>query len=373
MVYTKFIGVAMKYLIINSVVGCGSTGKIVYNLYNKLVAEGNQCVVAWGRTNTVNDEIATYRIGTKIDLAVHLLKARLFDTQGFESKHATRKFVKWIGDYKPDIIWIHNIHGYYINLEILFNYIKINNIKVIWTLHDCWAFTGHCAYFSYSKCDKWKDGCYNCINKINYPASYLCDNSKRNFQKKKDTFTGVNDLKIIVPSRWLKGLVEESFLNEYPIEVVYNKIDYSIYKPTASDFRKKNKLENKKIILGVASPWSSRKGLSDFVRLSETIEDDYRIVLVGLTKKQIKKLPSRIIGLEKTDSAQKLAALYTMADVYLNLTYEDNYPTTNLEAQACGTPCITYNTGGSVESVTSDNVVEQGNMEMLIAKIKELC
>lgn len=363
----------MKYLFINSVVGYGSTGKIVYKLCKDLTAEGNQCVAAWGRACINSDDIDTYKIGNKFDLAVHLVKSRLFDSQGFESKRATRKFVKWVESYKPDIIWIHNIHGYYINLEILFEFIKKNNIKVIWTLHDCWAFTGHCAYFSYAKCNKWKNGCYECISKKDYPKCYFRENSSRNYQRKKKAFTGVRDLKIVVPSKWLEELVKESYLNEYPVEVVYNRINNSVFQPTQGDFRRKYGLENKKVLLGVANPWSPRKGLADFIELAETIGDEYRIVLVGVTEKQMKKLPSKIIGLKRTDSGKELAELYTMADLYLNLTYEDNYPTTNLEAQACGTPCITYRTGGSIESVDSSNVVEQGNIEMLIEKIKELC
>jgi len=234
-------------------------------------------------------------------------------------------------------------------------------------LHDCWAFTGHCSHFAFAKCNKWKEHCESCPQKGMYPTSLLKDNSYDNFERKKAAFTGVRNMTLITPSKWLGDLVSESFLGEYPVEVKYNTIDTSVFKPTPSDFRKKYGLEDKKIILGVASAWSERKGLYDFIKLSSMLDENYTIVLVGLTEKQLEELPEGIMGIRRTNSVQELAEIYTAADVFFNPTYEDNYPTTNLEAQACNTPCVTYRTGGSVESVPAENVIEQGELEAFIA------
>lgn len=341
----------MKYLFINSVAGVGSTGRIAADQCRKLKKEGHQCVLAYGRAKANCDDIQTIQIGTPWDYRWHGIITRVFDRHGFGSKKATKRFLKWVEKYDPDVIWIHNIHGYYINIELLFDYLKKRGKKVKWTLHDCWAFTGHCSYFDYIGCERWKIKCYACPQKSEYPKSKLFDGSKKNFERKRAAFVGVRDLSVVVPSRWMKKLVEESFLKEYPVEVVYNTIDRKVFRPTQSDFRKKYNLETKKILLGVANVWSPRKGLSDIFELSTQLEDTWRIVLVGLDKKQLEELPKNIIGIKRTNSAEELAEIYTAADVFVNPTYEDNYPTVNLEAQACGTKVITYNTGGCSETI----------------------
>jgi len=364
----------MRILFINSVCGIRSTGRIVTDLAKELIASGNECKVAYGRETTpAKFENISYRIGNELSVKINALKTRIFDNDGFSAKKQTKEFIKWANNYNPDILWLHNLHGYYINIELLFDWIKSRpQMKVKWTLHDCWAFTGHCSYFSMVNCLKWKDQCKKCIQKKEYPTSYVRDNSFNNYKRKRNAFTGVKNMTIITPSKWLCDLVKESYLKEYNIEVSYNTIDKTIFKPTQSDFREKYNLKDKKVILGVASEWHERKGLIDFIKLDKILDDSYSIVLVGLDKKQEKNLSRRFLAISRTNNAKELAEIYSASDVFLNLTYEDNYPTVNLEALACGTPCITYRTGGSVESVESSFVVEQGDLCALVSKIKEL-
>lgn len=351
----------MKILQINSVCGIRSTGRICTDLADVLLQNGHECKIAYGRESVPEKygKIAV-RIGNDLNAKLHALQSRIFDNSGFGSKLATEKFIEWLKEDNPDIIHLHNIHGYYINVEILFNYLAESNKPVVWTLHDCWAFTGHCAYYSYVKCDKWKTGCFNCPQKKRYPSSYLWDASKQNWLKKKALFTRVKKMTLVTPSNWLANEVNQSFLNKYPVKVIPNGIDLNVFKPTFSDFKEKNGLVGKMVILGVASTWGARKGVKDFVELSKILDDSYKIILVGLTEPQKKELPSNILKITRTNNVRELAEIYTAADVFFNPTYEDNYPTVNLEAQACGTPVITYKTGGSMESVPDGNVVEQG-------------
>lgn len=353
---------------INTVCGIGSTGRICSDLAEVLEQNGNECKIAYGR-GVVPEKYKKYavKIGSDLDVKLHALQTRLFDNTGFGSEKVTQKFINWIKEYNPDVIHLHNLHGYYINIEVLFNYLAEANKPVIWTLHDCWTFTGHCTHYSYVKCDKWKYGCNNCPQKREYPSSLIFDSSKKNWETKRALFTSVKNITFVSPSRWLANQVEQSFLNKYPVEVVPNGIDLTVFKPTPSDFRKKHNLEGKNIILGVASAWEPRKGLEDFVELSKTLDDSYKIILVGLSEKQKKELPENILGITRTNNVNELAEIYTAADVFFNPTYEDTYPTVNLEAQACGTPVVTYRTGGSVESVPEENVIEQGMFQTLVS------
>ena len=357
----------MRILLINAVCGTGSTGKICAELAEKFEKEGNEVKIAYGRDGFVPEKYQKYavRIGNDTDVKLHALKTRITDKHGLYSKKATKQFLKWAEEYSPDILWLHNIHGYYINYEMLFSWIKSRpQMQVKWTLHDCWSFTGHCPHFMVAKCDKWKSQCQKCPQTKRYPASYVFDNSRQNYIRKKAAFTGVKNMTVITPSKWLAELVKESYLKEYEVEVVYNTIDTSVFKPTESDFRTKNGLENKKIILGVASTWDKYKGLYDFYELRKLLDENYSIVLVGLNDTQLGELPGGIIGIKRTNSKEELAAIYTAADVFVNPTYEDTYPTVNLEAQACGTPVITYRTGGSPETLSIDNcaVVDVGDI-----------
>lgn len=362
----------MKVLLINAVCGTGSTGKICAELAEKYEKEGCEVKIAYGRHAYVPEKYQKYavRIGNDLEVKLHAIKTRLTDKHGLGSKKATKEFLRWAEEYSPDLLWLHNIHGYYINYEMLFEWIKKHpEMEVKWTLHDCWAFTGHCCYFDMVKCDKWQTMCKNCPQKFSYPATNVLGNCEDNFKRKQRAFTGVKKITLITPSKWLANLVKKSFLNEYPVEVIYNTIDANIFKPTQSDFRQRFGLENKKIILGVASVWEKRKGLDDFIKLAEMIDENYVIVLVGLNDKQLRDIPSNIIGIKRTNGQKELAEIYTEADVFVNPTYEDNYPTVNLEAKACGTPVITYRTGGSPESVPNENVVEVGDINQLAKKI----
>ena len=363
----------MKVLMINSVCGVGSTGRICTDIADMLLSQGHECKIAYGRGEVPEKyRDISVRIGSTFKVYCNVLKSRLFDNEGFSAVGATKKLVRWIKEYDPDVIHLHNIHGYYLNVKILFDYLKTSGKKIIWTLHDCWAFTGHCTHFQVPHCDKWRTECEKCIRVKDYPKA-LISHAKRNYKRKKQTFCGVPNLTIVTPSKWLLGLVGQSFLSEYQTVVINNGIDLSVFKPTESDFRERFGLTDKKIILGVASVWEKRKGFNDFLELAKLIDDSYRIVLVGVNDKQLKMLPSSVIGIKRTNNVKELAEIYTAADVLFNPTYEDNYPTVNLEAQACGTPVITYPTGGSVESVPSENVVNSVNeFYELLRSSKEL-
>ena len=356
----------MKVLMINSVCGIGSTGRICTDIADELTENGHECKIAFGRKAAPERyQKYAYRITSDGGVKINALKARLFDNEGFNAARATKKLISFIEEYNPDVIHLHNLHGYYLNVEVLFDYLKKADKKVVWTLHDCWAFTGHCAYFDYPECGKWRENCGNCGRLNDYPKAII-DRSERNLAKKKEIFGGVKNLTVVTPSKWLAELVKQSFLGEYLIEVINNGIDTAVFRPTESNFKEKNGLSGKKIILGVANIWDARKGFGDFISLSKKISDDYRIVLVGLDEKQLGMLPENILGITRTSSAKELAEIYTAADVLFNPTYEDNYPTVNLEAQACGTPVVTYDTGGSGESVPKENVIAAGDVDAFL-------
>lgn len=354
----------MKVFQINVDCGCYSTGKIASDLAKSLEKEGAESIVAYGREYKETG-IKSYKIGNKFDIYYHFAMSKLFDDVGLHSCFVTKKLIKRIINYNPDIIHLHNLHGYYINYKILFEFLRKYSKPVVWTLHDCWPFTGHCAYFDYCGCNKWKNECSKCQQLKTYPSSYLKDNSKNNYYLKKKLFSSLDNLIIVTPSEWLANLVKESFLNDKIVKVIHNGIDTDIFFPCPTNIYKEKYGIKSKIILGVATPWSERKGLKDFIKLSRKLNKEYSIFLVGLSKKQIKLLPDNVYGIEKTLDVHELIELYSSADVFLNLTYEDNYPTTNIEAQACGTPVISYKTGGSIESCVESQIVEKGDIEAL--------
>ncbi len=366
----------MKVLQITAFSGWGCTGRIAVGIHDALIRKGHDCVIAWGRTNTAPENVKTIKIGSGLDQKVHGLFTRVTDRCGFASKKATEKFISEIEVYNPDIIQLHIMHGYYINLEILFNYIKEKNIPVVWTFHDCWAFTGHCPYFDLVGCEKWKTGCYSCEQKHHHPTSWFVDSSAWNWKKKKELYGDYDNLTIVTPSNWLGNLVRKSFLRNADIQVINNGIDLEVFRPTFGRYFEKYNIQNKKIVLGVSSTWVKGKGLYDFYELANRLGNEYQVVLVGLSKGQLKQLPGNVLGIERTDSVQELAEIYTAATVFVNPTYEDNYPTTNLEALACGTPVVTYKTGGSIEAVIESKIgmiVNQGDISALAEAIKVQC
>lgn len=355
----------MKVLQINTTVNSGSTGRIAEDIGRTLISNGHESYIACGRVNQ-NSVSRLIKIGNKLDFFFHVLKSLFTDRHGFGSKRATKKLLKQIDIIKPDVIGLHNIHGYYLNVEILFKYIKEKNIPIIWTLHDCWPFTGHCSYNT--DCDN----CKKCQRK--YPKSIFINQVNRNFNDKKFIFNNVKKLQIITPSLWLKDLVNQSFL-KYPIKCINNGIDLNQFKPSEKSNKLKENLglKNKKIILGVASTWDKRKGLDDFILLASYIDVSYQIILIGLNNNQLKNLPKNIIGLKRTESIDELSDYYSLANVYLNPTYKDNFPTTNLEALACGTPVITYNTGGSPEAIDpkTGQIINKGDVKGLWSAIQD--
>ena len=365
----------MRIVLINATVNSGSTGRIAEDIGLVLINVGHESYIAYGRGNQPSKS-NKIKIGNQWDANWHGVVSLLLDRHGFASRKATKQLINKIEELKPDVINLHNIHGYYVNIEILFDYLKKIDVPVVWTFHDCWPFTGHCSYFDSVACEKWKTHCQNCPKKSFYPKSLLIDNSFKNFSDKKQIFNQLDNLHIITPSNWLKNLVKQSFLSKFPVSCIHNGIDLSKFNPVENVEKliQKWNLKDKIIVLGVANVWQLSKGLSDFVKLAEVLSDAYQVVLIGLTKKQIAQLPKNIIGIERTESIEELAEYYSLAKVFVNPTYQDNFPTTNIEALACGTPVVTYNTGGSPEAIDKETgiVVEKGNLNDLKTAIERV-
>lgn len=345
----------MKVLQINTTVNTTSTGRIAEGIGKALQSNGHESYIAYKNAGPLGSSSHLVKIGNKLDVTMHGLKSRLLDRHGFGSKKATQNLVREIKRIDPDVIGLHNVHGYYLNIDVLFNYLKKVQKPVIWTFHDCWPFTGHCSFFDYVGCEKWKTECHDCPLYDKYPSSWYMDNSRDNFYQKKELFNGLDNLVIVSPSYWLKKLIEQSFLANYTVEVINNGIDLEQFKPVQTDdIKSKYGLHDKNVILGVASVWDRRKGLKYFIELSKQLDKDFRIIIIGLTKDKIRDLPKNIIGIERTESIDELVSFYSMADVFVNPTLVDNFPTTNLEALACGTPVVTFDTGGSPEAINKD-------------------
>ena len=367
----------MKTLLqINVVANSGSTGHIAEDLGRLAIDNGWRSVIAYGRwAQPSKSELI--KIGNKAGIYLHGAKSMLFDKHGLGSKAATKEFVKKIDEIHPDIIHLHNIHGYYINYPILFEYLAKSNIPVIWTLHDCWSFTGHCVHFQNLGCSKWLNHCQNCpsVKQGDYPKA-LTDNSFRNFELKKAAFTSLQNLTIVPVCNWLNELLGKSFLKDYPRQTILNGIDINIFRPVDSRDRidALYGTKGKFLCLGVATSWNATKGCNDILTFRERLGEDYAIMLVGVTKKQKESLPKGIIGIEKTENIEKLVELYSAADVVINPTYQDTFPTVNIESLACGTPLITYDTGGCKESIFPGTgvMVERGDKNRFIAEIKEM-
>lgn len=351
---------------INVVLNTGSTGRIVEGINTTIQNYGWDSYCYFGRGSNNGSSSKWFGPNKQIDVYSHVSTSRIFDMHGLGSKSETLKLISIIEEVNPDIIHLHNIHGYYLNYPLLFAFLTKYGKPIVWTLHDCWPFTGHCAYFDLVKCDRWKSECYKCPNKKKYPKSLIFDRSKHNYLLKKEIFNLPNNLTLVPVSYWLQNTLKESFLSNHNIQTIHNGLDLSVFNIRHSI------LSGRKIVLGVASIWDARKGLRDFIELANLLDDSYLIVLIGLNKRQLEGLPKNIKGIPRTESIEELAKYYSDATVFINPTYEDNFPTTNLEALACGTPVITYNTGGSPEAIDSDTgfVVEKGDIKALAEKIE---
>ena len=362
-----------RILLVNVVCGTGSTGRLCTDLVSIYEKHGYTVKIAYGRSRApVEFSDRSVKIGNNMNILWDVVLSRLFDNAGFNSYSATKDFLRWVDNYNPDILHLHNLHGYYINVELLFNYIRKKKKKIIWTMHDTWAFTGHSALCDGIGCEKWKVGCGQCPQLEEYPKAWK-DNSYKNWIKKRAVFSNVENLTIVTPSKWLASCVNESFLNNYIVKTIPNGINTSIFQPKKSELRKKYGIENKFIILGVASIWGSLKGYDDFVKIDKMLEDGYQIVMIGSIKNVNTKRETNIININHIENPNELAEWYSIADVFLNLSYCDTYPTVNIEAVACGTPVITYDVGGCVEAMHGYGmVVEKGNLNAVLENIKKI-
>lgn len=352
----------MRVLLVNTVFGIGSTGKICQNLYDELERQGNECWAAYGR-GTAPQNYKTYRIGNRLSVYEHVLETRLFDNHGEASRHATKKFIQFIEELDPDIIHLHNIHGYYLNYRILFDYLKDSRAKIIWTLHDAWPITGHSAFFDSDNSES--------QNKFEYPKTIGISRNKKNKINKESYFLKVPEMIIVTPSKWLQRIIKKSFLNKYRIVNIYNGIDEHIFKPTAEINT------DKKIILGVANIWEERKGLNYFLNLADLITQDFEIYLVGrISKTDLRLLNSKhnIFHINQTTNQEELASLYRTSYVFVNPTEKDNFPTTNIEAVLSGTPVIGFDTGGNREIINDKTgiLLGQKNSDSIWKAVKQI-
>lgn len=362
-----------KLLQINSVVNTGSTGVIVEEIGRKVMSKGWESFIAYGRNNATNSKSNLIKVGNNYDILLHGISTRLFDNHGLCSKRATENLVGKIKEISPDVIHLHNVHGYYINYPILFSYLREWSGPVVWTLHDCWAFTGHCAYYSFAKCDKWKFKCNNCPQKKQYPSSLLFDRSEENFQKKGEIFGMLPNLTIVTVSDWLSSQVRMSFLGKYRRAVIKNGINRDIFNVSYKELETKKNPDVFRI-LGVANTWDRRKGLMDFIELRKKLPNNFEITLVGLSQKQIEKLPSGIVGISRTSTQSELAKLYANSDVYINTSIEETLGMTTIEAMGCGTPAIVYESTACSEPIEPVfcKSVPPRNIDAVIKAINEV-
>lgn len=366
----------MKVLQINTVFrNGGSTGRIVYDLMQTQMHHGIDAYVAYGYDTGAAYTANTMCLQGWFRRKANIIRTRLFDHHGFYNEEETRRLLKWMDKIHPDIVHLHNIHNHYVHVGRLFDYIKQHNIPVVWTLHDCWPFTGHCAYFDYANCGKWKTGCNNCPSLKDYPPTWFLDRSKRNYEDKKVAFKNVKTLTLVPPSEWLGALLNESFLNDYPVEVINNGIDINLFKPSPSEIKTELGIDGKNVILAVTNGFMKRKGTDYLLKMIPLLHSNEVLVVVGITESEFGyKSDDKCKVVTHTDSVQQLAQYYSAADIFINPTLEDNFPTTNIEALACGTPIVTFRTGGSVESVTQETglVIEKGDLDGMMYAIRKI-
>lgn len=366
----------MRVYQLNTFCGVKSTGRIAWEISKLVLEDGGEVRLGYG-ADEPSAESAPYafRIGGRLGRKLHGALRKLLDGEGYGSLLATKALIRDLESFRPDLIHLHNLHGAYLHLPTLFGYLSRAGKPVVWTLHDCWPFTGHCAYFDASGCERWQQECSHCPSLDRYPVCKGLDGSRRNHRLKKRLFTKPENITFVVPSRWLEKLLKRSCLGHYPSRIIYNGVNREVFRPTASDLRSRYGLKEQKIVLSVASDWDERKGLTYLTEAAKQLGSGYRFVLIGLSEAQIAALPENMLGLTATADAAELAAWYTAADCFANPTLEDNMPMVDLEALACGTPVAVFATGGCPEAVTPECgiVVPKGDAAGLASAIRELC
>lgn len=352
-----------KLLQINTTLNCSSTGRIAEQIALLAQSKDWDCYIAHGGRYIGKSAIKTYQISSDFDNKLHAVKSMACGMHGLGSTAATVKFVKWIKSLKPDIIHLHNIHGYYLNYQVLFDYLGKADIPVVWTLHDCWTMTGQCTHFVEADCEKWKTGCHDC-QLLQYGYKTYVDRSEKNWLLKNNMFNLVKNMTLVTVSKWLESVVKESILKKYPTKVIYNGIDLNIFTPSTCS-RQSLGLNNKFTVLGVSSGWGKAKGLNEFIELSKIPE--LQVVLIGVQDALIGKLPKEIKAIKRTNNQAELVAYYSLADVFVNPSHADSFPTVNLEAMACGTPVVAYNVTGSPEAIDEQTgiIVPKNNLDEL--------
>ena len=353
---------------INTVVN-NSTGRIMHDIQREADISGMETLSIVGRRHVYTD-VPCVKFGNALSFWIHVIWTTLTDRHGLEpvlSVIYTGKMVRRIREANPDIIHLHNIHGYYLHYPTLMKYLAYEyKGKIIWTFHDLWPITGHCAYYSAVNCDKWMTGCNHCPNKKRYPVSLGLDGSRKNYEIKKELFTSLSNLTITVPSEWMASQVRQSFMGKYPVEVIHNGIDTAVFDHNRliadSDIESnisadETEWSDKKILLSVASIWDERKGLKDLIALSDKLSDDYVMVIVGLSKHQISRLPKGVIGITRTENIDELVSLYSRANIFINPSLEESFSLVTVEALSCGCPCIVLDTSAVAELVNDDNGV----------------
>ncbi len=365
----------MRVFTLNTFCGAGSTGRIAAEIADYAAGQGDQTVIGFGAgTPAPGTEVYALRIGGKAGRKWHGALRKLLDMEGYGSVLATRRLIRFLSQYRPDVIHLHNIHGCYLNHRLLFRYLRRSNVPVVWTLHDCWPFTGHCAYFDRTGCNRWQTECHACPQKAAYPACIGLGGSRRNYRRRRRLFTSLPNLTLVAPCRWMAGLTRRSFLADVPVRVVYNGVDRERFAPVESDIRARYRIGERYVALAVASDWDERKGLKYLPSLAQALGNAFCVVAIGLSPEQIGELPSGILGLSRTADPGELIGWYSTADCLVNPTLEDNMPLVNLEALACGTPVVTFQTGGCPEAVTEacGAVVPKGDAAALAGAVKRV-
>lgn len=366
----------MRVFQLNTYCGVKSTGRIALDIARLVEADGGECRIGYGVPG-IAPEAQPYacRVGAPWERKLHGAMRKLLDAEGYGSVLGTRRLIRDMERFDPDIIHLHNLHGCYLNLPMIFRALHRMHKPVLWTLHDCWPFTGHCAYFDYCGCDSWQTACKSCPQQRSYPICIGLDGSARNYRMKKRLFAPLEHLTFVAPCEWMKQPLSHSFLQNKPVRVIYNGINRSAFRPVQSDLRRRYGLESTRVVLAVASEWDERKGLNFLVEAARRMGEGYRFVAIGVNEKQLRELPKGMIGIPHTESLTELAGWYTTADCLANPTMEDNMPMVNLEALACGTPVAVFRTGGCPEAVTPECgvVVPKADVEALCGAIQTLC